>query len=213
MTKKRIGERSARVAESGNAAAPIVVDLRNLGLPVNSVADLVNKRLDYSVAVPILLEWLPNTSDPSVKEDLVRALSVKWAKPDAAPLLVREFRRVEDPSGSGIRWAIGNALAVVADDAVFDELMEIVQDQSYGIARQMVAVALGNMKDSRAVDVLVSLLDDDVVTGHAIMGLGRLKAKRARSSIERYLNHPKPWIRKEAKKAIEKIDKDSGRVD
>lgn len=200
-------ERLARVAENQKAAAPVVADLVNAGFPVESVWDLVNKRLKYRDAIPILLEWLPSLSNQDVKEQIVRALSVKWAKADAAPLLVREFRRLEDPGGSSLGWAIGNALEVVADDAVFDDLVKIVQDPSHGRARQMVAVALGNMKDPRAVDVLLGLLGDEEVTGHAIMALGKLGAPEARPTIEGYLSHPKSWVRKEAKKALTKIDR------
>jgi hypothetical protein len=209
--RRRVAERRqkalARGAEISKAEAPVVADLVNAGFPVESVWDLFNKRLNYRDAIPILLEWLPKISNQGAKEGIVRALSVKWAKPDAAPLLVREFHRIEDPGGSSLGWAIGNALEVVADDAVFDDLVEIVRDPSYGRARQMIAVALGKMKDPRAVDVLLGLLDDEDVTGHAIMALGRLGAQEARPAIEGCLSHSKPWVRKEAKKALAKIDK------
>ena len=208
--RRRVAEKErdslARSAENREAAAALLADLANAGFPVESVSDLFNKRLDYRDAILMLLEWLPRISNRDVKEEIVRALSVKWVKPDAAPLLVREFHRVEE-GGSSLRWAIGNALEVVADDTVFDDLVEIVQDPSYGRARQMIAVALGKMKDPHAVDVLLGLLDDEEVTGHAIMALGRLGAQEARPAIEGCLSHPKPWVRKEAKKALAKIDK------
>jgi HEAT repeat protein len=69
----------------------------------------------------------------------------------------------------------------------------------------MVVLALANMRDSRAVDVLLGLLDDDEVAGHAVMALGKLKAGKARPAIEEFLKHPKPWVRKEAKKALDKL--------
>lgn len=213
--RRRVAERRrkalARGAEISKAEAPVVAELVDAGLPVESVWDLFNKRLNYRDAIPILLEWLPKISNQGAKEGIVRALSVKWAKPDAAPLLVREFHRVEDPGGSSLRWAIGNALEVVADDAVFEGLVEIVRDRSHGKAREMVAAALGNMKNPRAVEVLIELLEDEEVIGHAIMGLGKLKARAARAAIERFLGHPKTWVRKEAKKAIARIDKAGSR--
>jgi hypothetical protein len=209
---ERERDRLNRVAENRRASAPVVADLVKAGFPVESVSALFNDRLDYRSAMPILLEWLPKLSNQDVKEEVVRALSVKWAKPDAAPLLVREFRRAEDSSEAGIRWAIGNALEVVADDVVFDDLVGIAQDRGCGMARQMIVVALGNMKNPRAVDVLLGLLDDEEVLGHAIMALGKLKAREARTAIERYLDHPKSWVRKEAKKATAKIDKAGGRL-
>jgi HEAT repeat protein len=209
---ERERERLTRVAENRNSAAPIVADLVKAGFPIQSIADLFDKGLDYHAAVPILLDWLPRVSNRDVKEDIVRALSVKWAKPHAARALISEFHRAQDTSGDDIRWAIGNALEVVADDSVFDELVEIVQDRRCGRARQMVAVALGNVKRPEAVEVLLGLLNDDEILGHVIIGLGRLKAPRARSAIERYANYPVAWIRKAAKKAIAMIDQSSGRL-
>jgi HEAT repeat protein len=70
----------------------------------------------------------------------------------------------------------------------------------------MLAVALGNMKDPRTVDLLIELLSDDQVVGHALIALGKLKAHKARRHIESLLNHPKPWISKEAQSALTKLD-------
>ena len=50
------------------------------------------------------------------------------------------------------------------------------------------------------------MLDDEDVAGHAVMALGRLKARPARSAIERRLDDSRPWVRKEVKKALLKID-------
>lgn len=103
-----------RIEKNRRDAAPLIAELSKSGFLVENVADLLNDQLNYRDAIPILLEWLPQISNQDVKEDVVRALSVKWAKPQAAPLLVDEFLRVEDSTGAGIRWAIGNALSVSA---------------------------------------------------------------------------------------------------
>jgi HEAT repeat protein len=192
----------AAVMENRRAAAPIVADLIRAGCGLENIADLFKSK-DYRACIPILVEWLPRVSNPDVKEDIVRALTVRWAKA-AAPLLVLEFERA---SGRSLRWAIGNALSKVADDRVFDGLVRLVRESKYGKSREMVAVALGRMKDPRAVDVLVDLLGDDELAGHAIIGLGKLANYRTRSYLERFLDHPTTWIRKEATKAVKRIDK------
>lgn len=81
----------------------------------------------------------------------------------------------------------------------------LARDKRHGTARQMLAVALGNMLTPAAVGVLIELLQDDEVAGHAIIGLGNLKATAARGAIEGFLRHPKSWIRAEAKKTLKKI--------
>jgi HEAT repeat protein len=158
--------------------------------------------------VPVLLRWLPVVSDRQVKEDLVRALSVPWARPVAARPLIDEFERVDervDPTGTGLRWAIGNALSIVADDSVFDDLVRLVEDRTFGKARQMVVLGLGRSKRPEAVSVLIGLLDDEDVSGHAVKALAKLGVEEARPALERMVNDPRAWVRNEAKKALSRL--------
>jgi HEAT repeat protein len=209
--EERIERMQRALEEYRKAAAPIFEELAQAGYPLDQLSDLYRKKVyankvTYQRAVPILLRWLPRIDDLNVREEIVRTLSVKWAKPAAAPVLIKEFQKVDDPVGL-YKWAIGNALSVVADDSVFDDIVKLVKDKQHGRAREMVAVALGNMKDPRAVDVLIELLEDDEVAGHALIALGKQKDDRARQYIEPFLEHPKAWVRKEAKRALAKIDK------
>jgi HEAT repeat protein len=206
--EERERERLARVARNKLDAAPVLAALRAQGFEIETVADLFNRKLNYQEAIPTLLDWLQRVTNPDVKEDIVRALSVKWAKDTAAPkLLVTEFERAEDPTGAGLRWAIGNALEVLANDDIADGMIRLATDRRYGKAREMVVVGLGKLKNPRVTDVLLNLLSDEEVVGHAVMALGKLRARGARSRIEPLLNHSKPWVRKEAKKALASIDK------
>jgi hypothetical protein len=188
------------------AAHGLLTDLAAIGLKVEAVGDLRQLGKAYPEAVPVLIRWLPNVTNTFVKEDIIRTLSVPWAR-EAAPILISEFQRADGRNGLGLRWAIGNALEVLATDAIADDMIRLATDRSYGRAREMIVAGLGKLKDSRVVDALISLLTDEDVVGHAVMALGRLRAKAARSRIEPLLSHPKAWIRKEAKKALTRIDK------
>lgn len=200
-------QRQHIIAINRQASTPVVADLNRAGFQVQWVSDLFNERKNYKNAIPILLQWLPNMDNLDVKEEIVRALSVPWAKPIAAPAMIAEFKKLQDESDAGIKWAIGNALSVVADDKVFNEIVELVQDPHNGISRQMMVIALGNMKDLHAEEVLIGLLGDEEVVGHAIIALGKLKSQKAYPELERFLSHPKTWIRKAAKQALARIDK------
>jgi HEAT repeat protein len=212
VTRQReLAEQTCRnVEEYRAAAAPVLTELAEAGFAVEDVSALYQKRINYESAVPILMKWLPLISHPRVKESIVRALSVPFAQ-QAAPLLIKEFRCVATEQGA-LKWAMGNALDVVANDTVIDEMIEIATNTSHGKAREMVVCGLGNMRDRRVVPILVGLLDDEAVFINAMMGLAKLGATSARSSIEPFLKHPKGWVRKEAKKAIEKIDKSARRL-
>jgi hypothetical protein len=187
----------------------LIGDLRAQGYPINDVSDLRHKRLKYASAIPTLLKWLPATKDSDAKQDVIRALSVPWAKPTAAKALIDEFIAAPDGNELGLRWTIGNALSVVADDSVFDDVVSLLQDRRYGRSREMLALALANMRTPRAVDVLIASLRDPDIAGHAIKALGKLKARRAYGAIEPFVNDEKSWVRAEAKKALASIDKAS----
>jgi len=70
----------------------------------------------------------------------------------------------------------------------------------------MLALALAHMQDPRAVTVLLDLLEDEQVVGHAVMALGKLKAPAARVRLKELTQHPIDWVGKEAKKALASID-------
>jgi HEAT repeat protein len=191
----------------------LLEELALAGVHLRDLWELVNDRAQYSAAIPVLIDWLEHLDDrvpaadqDKVREGLVRALTVPAARPSAAPVLLAEFRRVSDPTGLGPRWVIGNALEVVADDSIFDDVALIVRDPSFGKARQMVVVGLARSKDGRAVPLLIELLDDEDVAAHAAMALGKRRASEARSALERQLESPQALVRQEAKKALAKLD-------
>ena len=197
------------------AAKGVLEDLIAVGFDVQSVGELARRfardGVRYRLAIPILMKWLPQVTYAFLKDDIVRTLSVPWAKPAAAPLLIEEYRKLQGPPQAATRWAIGNALEVVAVDSVFEDLVQIATDGRYGSDREMVVLALGKMKNHEAVEVLIRLLDDEDVAGHAVTALGKLKAPEALPHLERFVKHPKDWIRKEAQKAIKRIEKASSR--
>jgi hypothetical protein len=79
--------------ENRLAASQIIHELRRAGFAIESLDELRRSREPYTAAVPILLKWLPLADRYDVKEAIVRALSVPWARPSAAPLLVEQFRK------------------------------------------------------------------------------------------------------------------------
>jgi len=196
---------AAAHAEFREAAAPMLKELAAAGYEVSSLNMLAQSR-SCEGAIPILVKWLPKLPDRRVKTSIVGVLSVPWAKGKAEAALLAEFRATADSENLGLKWAIGSALEVLASDEIFEDIVELVEDKRHGRAREMLAMALGKMKNPRAVPVLISLLDDDEVAGHALIGLRKLNAIEARPYIVRFLKHPKSWIRQEAKKALNKID-------
>jgi HEAT repeat protein len=80
-------------------------------------------------------------------------------------------------------------------------------DKRYGTDRSMVIRALGKMKNPKAVDALIELLDGETGVLPALEALGKLKAVKARTKIERFLTSKDSDLRAEAKRALAKIDR------
>jgi HEAT repeat protein len=207
-------------------------------LDVQSVYDLVNTPESYPEAIPILLHLLPEISEPKIKEGIVRALTVKEARGIAARPLIEEFKRIDvppripEPEGerdryghlirdytpeerrlynlSNLKWLIGNALSVVADESVTDEIVELLMDKRHGGTRSALLHALLRLKPANRIEILLELLDDedDGVSIQAALVLGRLRVQAARDKIaDRFLTHPDSWFRQQAKRALAKLDK------
>ena len=189
-------------ASSAHGEGALLEALAAVGYDVESIADLRTSGVRYRDAIPVLLSGLQRSGDQKVKEEIVRALSVPWAKPAATGLLIEEFKQVEDETGLGLRWTVGNALEVVWDDAWFDDLVSLARDATFGRAREMVVLGLRRSKKPEAGAVLIELLDDPVVSGHAVTALRKLRIPEARPGLERMLGDDRAWVRNEAKRAL-----------
>lgn len=181
---------------------PILASLQEAGYEVGSLAELRHSGVRYRKAIPILVAALPRVTEKKTLMEVVRALSVPWAKPAATRPLIELFRRVEDSTGLGVRWAVGNALDVAWNDDDFDELVDLARDRSYGRSREMIVLGLARSNRPEAGDVLVELLKDADVNGHAVKALRKLKLPAARFGLERMLDDDRAWVRKEAQRAL-----------
>lgn len=190
-----------------NKYQQMISEISIAGYPINNILDIRYSSKDYIEVIPILIKWLPTFYDVDVKEEIVRALAVKFAKP-AGLILVEEFKQAALMDNKSYAWAIGNTISFFADDSLFDEISIIVINREYSIARQMLTVALGKMKNPKAKSILINLLLDEDVAGHAIIGLRNMNAIDTKNKIEPFLGHQRTWWRNEAKKTILKFDKE-----
>ncbi len=208
--QQKMDEREENRRRYREAAAGLLGDLETAGFAVQTLAQLRQRGVGDGRAVPVLVNWLPRITYLPLKRDLIATLGSPWARPAAARPLIEEFNRVdpaEDTADTSVRWSIGDALERVADESVVDDLVKIATDTRHGRHRALVVTALGNMSRARdrVLPVLLASLDDDDVAAYAVMGLGKLKAAEARPAVERFLDHPESWVRKEAKKALAKL--------
>lgn len=125
-------DRQARAQELRSAEQPIVRDLRDVGIVVESVWNLVNTSKPYQSALPVLLVHLERGGYPErVMESLGRALAVKpsvvyWDRLRARYLSARS---------PGEEDGVAVALAGSATRAQFDDLVALLDVPERGNSR------------------------------------------------------------------------------
>ena len=83
-------------------------------------------------------------------------------------------------------------------------IVDICLDPSAGKGRQSFVLLLGKTVYSPLAGQLSSLLSDADVCGHVINTLYKMKASGYAGQIRPFENHEQTWIRKEAKRYLEK---------
>jgi len=165
--REKLREEQSRRAEedSQKEQRELLTELGNIGIHVNSVWDLVNTEKDYQDAVPILVRHLRLPYSTTVKEGIVRALTVDYAGSEALRELIKEFQLQNDDSETSLKWVLGNAIAAVAKPSHANTLISLATDPSHGKARDMIISALPRVvSDKVQLDAVLRRLmsDEDV---------------------------------------------------
>ena len=127
--------------ESGGRLGPEPV-------PVRSLSDLVNTKSSYPEAIPILYKHLRTARHPVVVSSIARALTVKEACGPQAREILEKLQRMDFLEStpavprSQPRWALANALVVVGDESMVDEIKALIADPRYADAHDRLKDAL-----------------------------------------------------------------------
>lgn len=152
-------ELQERTSALRGAEQPVVADLRNAGVEVDSVWDLVNTAEPYPAALPVLIEHLERGGYPDrVMESLGRALAVKpavafWDRLKALYLV---------PRSPGEEEGTAVALAGCATGAHLDDLCEFLSVEERGQSRIYFLRPILNVGGDRGREIVEALRDDPV---------------------------------------------------
>ncbi len=202
--------RKARIEKHKSDAAPVIKDLKELGFTIyDSMSDIFRYKFNHKIykrAIPVLIKWLSKIENLEVKDEIISCLRDKNGRdPAIVPILIKEFYLADELAAKNqychdYKANLGDAIGNSMNDDYFDQIISIVQNKKHGDARIMLVLGLAKLKNPKVVDILIDLLKDEDVQGHAVTVLRKLKAKKAAPYVEPLLNHPITWIRNEAKK-------------
>jgi hypothetical protein len=142
-----------------NAEARLVQELREAGVPVLSVWDLVNTRNSYLQSLPILLNHLAYPYPETIYEGIARAMAVPEAK-FAWPALVAMFAKT---TMKNFKDGLAVAIANVADRETIGELVELARNPIHGESRVLLLSALERMNSPDSINTLIELGRDPVL--------------------------------------------------
>lgn len=157
--KEKEGVRIALEDAYAEDEKPLIDDLRQVGVNVKSVWNLVNTKSSYKSAVPILLAHLRKQYHLKIKEGIIRALAVKQARGIACGAILEEYHKTSKHDFN-YRWLLGNTMAVIITADYIDDVIAVVREIDNGESRQMFVKALANMKSPKIKDVFEQLLID-----------------------------------------------------
>ncbi len=149
----------------------------------------------------------------------MRSISIKGFT-DAVPVLLDEYKNTKH---SSLKWAIGNALWIIGDKSIADEIIQLLKEEREVedipkdlpkdikppevSAKETLLWALGATRDRKAIPVLLKYLQQENFTGHALEGLKYFKDPSIIKKIEPALKHPMEWVRKKAERLIARLKK------
>jgi hypothetical protein len=135
-------------------------ELLTTGIKIESIWDLVNTKEKYPKAIPFLLKHLQKKYSDDVKQGIIRALTVKEAKGQAVPLLIKEYLKTPKEK-EDFRWTIGNAVWATITKNEVESILPIVLDKKNGWSREGFIFALSVVKDDKIKNILVQVMDDN----------------------------------------------------
>ena len=120
----------------------LLADLAAVGCRVSSVWDLVNSNSSYPEAIPVLCKHLQLARHETMREGIVRALTVKEACGIGGHLILAELKRPPEENPDNVRWVLANALTVVADKTMIEDIKTLLADPRYAEEHLILGKAL-----------------------------------------------------------------------
>lgn len=187
--------------EQGN----LLNEIKERGLIIDNVWDLVKTRESYPEAIDVLINHLNKDYHEKNIEGIVRALCVKEAKGKATKPLIDLFEKTTNDR-IYLKRAIVNTLRIVITNDQFGLIIPIILNKENRIFADEFIKMLGKSKKSIKVLTELSLLNENEIAHVAFNALLKFKSKEARDAIALLVkNLSNEQMRNEAHEALSKL--------
>jgi len=176
---------------------------------VRSMAAGTLQSLNDKRAVDPLIKALKNEKEPTVRCSIVRALAVFWDK-KIIDTLINTFNKEADIA---VKIDIANTLSFFNDEKSINALLNIAKNTNENCDIRYTAIeSLGILKAKEALPLIQSYAEeptDALMRAVCAWAMGEFKDKSSLAILNKLLKDENESVRKEAKKAIEKINKNN----
>ncbi|MCA2319860.1 hypothetical protein [Mycobacterium intracellulare] len=192
-------------------------ELDTVGIPEDTVWQLVNSRNDHPQAVPIMVDWLqhldervpPGEPRRAMRAGLIRNLITRNAKGNRAAIDILFHQFEIEPSLSNEELeAAGFALAEICERSDFGRVADLIRAERDFPTKSVLVQWLGQIKTDEAKELAVSQLSKPATRIPAMRALVRQKASGVRDAVAAYLDDEHEVFRKEARKTLDKLPDD-----
>ncbi|OBA61218.1 hypothetical protein A5647_11520 [Mycobacterium sp. 1100029.7] len=192
-------------------------ELNEAGIPLDTIWQLVNSKIDYPQAVPIMVDWLqhlderipPGRDRWSCRAGLIRNLITKHAKGNRAAIdILFHQLEVDPPLDKFELEPVGYALVEILERCDFPRVADVIRsDRDFPTKSELVRW-IGQFKTEEAKELAVSQLPNPATRDAAMAALVRQKATGVRDAVAVYLDDEHEVWRKEARKTLDKLPQD-----
>jgi tRNA(Ile)-lysidine synthase TilS/MesJ len=146
---------------------PLLALLKENGIVIDSVWELVNSNRTYKNVIKLLVDNLEKNYHPRIKAGIARALAIPEAKHIGFDVLLKEYKNtppdenVEDANKKGYKEGLAVALSSLLGKAELDIVLKLIQDKNHKSSRIFFVDAIAQYKnDEKVKDVIEKLRDD-----------------------------------------------------
>lgn len=153
---------------------PVIRALREAGVNVNSVWDLVNTSEPYPMALPVLIKHLSGNYHPKTLAGIARALAVRdpftiehaWPVGLDLFLKTQSDQAIKEPEMRGFKEGLAVMLSVLCTEERLRQMFELIRDPRHGDSRGHLIHGLGRFRKNPKVKELLASLHDDPYWGN-----------------------------------------------
>jgi len=182
---------------------------------MNEIVKAIEAKNWHSLQVAI--SRLVNSSNLSVivLQEILKTLpSIVDAFPDQS-VVEHKGQKIIWHRYETLIWEIGEAFRQILkkhkelrkESNLFRDFEQVALDAQFGKGRESFVMLLGQYGDQNVIGSLKTLLEDREVQGHAVYALRFIGASEVQDDIRPFLQSSKTWVRNEAKKYFEKLEK------